>query len=130
MDNYFMIGTSQANMINIESLWMPIIAPKPTFTKYQKSIALASGLVRGVGLPSATWHWDYMTSDERAQLRIYCSEKSSTVYIQTPTNENSEFEIYTAVMVWPEGEDPTIDIFLDFTIEFMNLVWVADMESV
>ncbi|HEY4693023.1 MAG TPA: hypothetical protein VIH16_06265 [Bellilinea sp.] len=121
----FEIGATQGGMVNLESLATPIIPPDWKFAEYSDEIPLPNGKVRGVGYPLATWHWGYLEKAERTALRTFCTGKSAEVYIKTLVNDSLAYKTFRAVMVWPAGEDPTCDIYPDFTIEFRHLIEVV-----
>ncbi len=120
----FEIGTTQIGMINLENLATPVIPPDWDFSDYSDEITLPNGRVRGIGYPRATWRWGFLEIAERTMLRTFCAGKSANVYIKTFNNAGT-YKIYSAVMVWPSGEDPNCDLYLDFVLEFQNLVEVA-----
>lgn len=120
----FEIGATQAGMVNLENLATPVIPPDWDFSDYSDEITLPNGRVRGIGFPKATWRWGYIEKTERAQLRAFCAGKSANVYIKTMVNDGT-YKKFSAVMVWPAGEDPSCDLYLDFALEFQHLVEVA-----
>lgn len=120
----FEIGTTQAGMVNLESLATPVIPPDWSYSDYSDEIQLPNGKVRGVGYPRATWRWGYIEKIERTQLKTFCSGKSASVYIKTPVNDGT-YKTFSAVIVWPAGEDPSCDIYQDFVLEFQHLVEVV-----
>jgi len=120
----FEIGTTQVGMVNLENLTTPVIPPDWNYSEFSDEIQLPNGRVRGVGYPTAEWRWGYLEKAERLMLRTFCVGKSAEVYIKTPINDLT-YKIFTAVVVWPAGEDPSCEIFLDFTLEFRHLVEVV-----
>jgi hypothetical protein len=119
----FKIGLTYGGLTNIESLTTPIFAPRSTYRQYAVRVGLGNDTVRGLGLPSATWSWGFLTAAQRDQLRTFCNEASAEVYIQTKKRESSEeYDVFTGVMIWPEDEEVSNDRVLDFTLEFRKLV--------
>lgn len=121
----FEIGLTEEGMTNLENLAIPIIPPAWSYTEYPLEIQLPNGKVRGMGFPQATWHWDALKADEREALRVFCSGKSAEVYIKTPINEDDNglsYSVFQGIMVWPAGENPTVQIYPDFTIQFRHLI--------
>ena len=58
----YQIGLSSGSTVKLGSLVIsvsavPVSYPKSTFMPYAEEQALVSGLVRGVGFPTATWIW-------------------------------------------------------------------------
>lgn len=128
----YMIGTTQAGMVNLEALTIPVSPPKFTYEPYSKALPLGDGSVRGGGWAKGSWTWDILPAEERDQLRAFCPGASSMVFIQTRVNSNSESQIdhyktFRAVMIWPtpEGEREMGGYRLDFTIQFQALVEVS-----
>ncbi len=119
----FEIGTTSTTT-NLENLATPVEPPDFTYTEHPKQVPLMNGMVRGMGFPQASWIWGFITAAERAMLRTFCPGKSASVFIVTPDNSRT-YKKYQAVMVWPAGEDPTVDILPDFTIEFRHLVEIV-----
>ena len=126
------IGVTQAGMVNLESLTVPVRPPRFSFAPYSKPIPLGDGSVRGAGWPKAEWRWDTITAAERDQLRVYCPGASAVVYIKTRVNANNgaqvdQYKTFKAVMVWPnpEGERDFKGIRKDLAIAFQALVEVA-----
>jgi hypothetical protein len=106
MAHSFSIGTTQATLTNLANLTTPVPEPKSTYRPYADVKPLASGGVRGVGFPVATWYWDILTRAQRDQLRIFCSGQSAAVWIRTKTMDSSDtYRLYQAVMVWATQEE-------------------------
>jgi hypothetical protein len=126
----FEIGTSLEAMTNLESLGVPIIPPKSFFTPVTEVVTLGDGSTRGVGTPTASWHWGFIKQDQRDMLRTFCPEPdvSATVYIRTYTREMDGYasdapQYFQAVMHWPVLEEE-VDAGrrLDFKIDFTQLI--------
>lgn len=128
----FMIGTTMSGgsypIINLEALPVPVIPPGSTFSPYANTVDLADGSKRGVGAPVATWHWGFLRQVQRDQLRTFCLDVTSQVYIRTYTKDNqSAPKYYRAKMHWPVVAEETFATRrLDFKIEFTQLVLQAD----
>ena len=119
----YQIGTTYGGLANLEALTTPVIPPRSTFVPYSASIELGDGTVRGGGWAVATWTWDFLTRAQRDQLRTFCTGKSAAVYIKTrKTDTVDAYQVYTAVMVWPENEERSHGYRLDFTLEFRKCV--------
>ncbi len=117
------IGASYGGMVNVEELATPLPAPKSAFRPYSKRIDLGDGTVRGLGWVTATWRFGVLKSSLRDQLRVFCAGASASVYIKTRKNNTSDaYQVYTAVMIWPEEEEKRAGRRLDFVVEFRNLV--------
>lgn len=115
------IGASYVGMTNVEDLATPLSAPKSTFLPYSQLLNLGEGTVRGSGWATATWRFGFLTQSQRNQLRTFCTSASASVYIKTRKNDTSDaYEVYTAVMIWPE-ENKDAGKRLDFVLAFQNL---------
>lgn len=116
------IGATGPGLVNVESLTVPLPAPKGIFQDYTEVIELGDGTVRGVGFPAAVWRWGFLTQAQRDQLRTFCTGASNEVYIKTRTNDSADsYGLYTAVMVWPT-EEKDAQRRLDFAVLFRHLV--------
>lgn len=128
----FMIGTTMTGgadpITNLEELTTPITPPKSTFSQYASVVELADGSKRGVGAPVATWHWGFLSREMRDQLRHFCTEVSSVVYIRTYTKDNAGAPKYfLCQMSWPvTGEETDATKAIDFTVEFKQMEQQAD----
>ena len=116
------IGSTYGGMTNVEELTTPLPAPKSTFRPYSQLIRLGNGTARGGGWAVATWRFGFLSQAQRDQLRTFCTGASSSVYIKTRKNDSTDaYQVYTAVMIWPEEEEKQAGRRLDFVIQFVNL---------
>lgn len=119
----FRIGTTQANMTNIEALTVALPVPRAIFRDYAETITAASGRTYGRGYPICRWNFAMLTSAQRQQLKSYCTGLSAVVYIRTLANDDQYYD-YRAIMHWPveEDRDPSKRRDrLEFEIEFTHL---------
>lgn len=124
----FMIGTTPYLIQFLESLTTPVVPPKSTFSPYSGLAELGSGNFKGIGYPVATWQWQVLQQDQRDELRTFCPDVSSTVYIRTYTKENSdETNLYEAIMTWPVLEEE-VDARrrISFVLKFTHLILQSD----
>lgn len=122
----YKIGTTFAGMVNLEALSPAVPAPYSTFKLFKNQVALGDGTIKGIGYPSATWTWAFLTNAQRNVLKGYCSGSSASVYIHTQKNQTDAiYDDYLCVMVWPEEETVENHYKLDFTITFIGLVHVT-----
>lgn len=132
-DTYdYQIGVASGSMVKLENLTTsgsstPVSYPKSTFMPYAEEQQLVSGLVRGVGYPTATWIWSVITRIERDALRQFCTGKSASVYIKTKTMDSADaYHTYLAVMVWPtQDEERDAQRRVQFKIDFKTMVIVS-----
>lgn len=125
----YQIGVTSGSMVKLENVYVsgsavPVTDPKSTYMPYADEQMLVSGLVRGVGLPIATWTWSVITREERDALRQYCPGKSARVYIRTKTMDtNDSYASFSAVMVWPtQEEERDFQRRVQLKITFKNMV--------
>ena len=117
----YQIGTTQAGMIDVVKLGLPI--PKATPVDYSEYRTLGDGSQRGVGWQTAVWRYDYITLEELAVLRQFCSGASAQVFIET-LKRDGLYDVYTGIMLMTEPETPKADFLLDFVVRFIQLVEV------
>lgn len=124
----FEIGLTQGGLTNLEQLATPVTAPKRFYTPYTSVIILGDGSQRGQGAPTATWRWGFLPQNERDMLRTFCPGASAAVCIRTYTNDSADSaKEFSCDMYWPnEAEEIAKGRRLDFTIEFRNLVLLAE----
>ncbi|MBE3039887.1 MAG: hypothetical protein IMZ62_13885 [Chloroflexi bacterium] len=113
----FSLGLTADMMDNLEDVGSEEIVPDWTYTESSNPVELANGHVRNLGFPLITWHWGFLSADDRTELRTFCPGKSADVFVRTPIDDCS-YRTFAAVMVWPAGEDPSVGIYKDVTIEF------------
>jgi hypothetical protein len=131
----YQIGLTSGSMAKLENLTLtsgsvvtsvPVDYPKSTMKPYADSIPLVSGLVRGIGYPTATWIWSVIPQNQRDALRQFCPGQSANVYIRTKTMDNADvYANYSAVMIWPtleEERDASRRMNLKITFKTMVLI--------
>lgn len=116
----YWIGISHAYLTPL--YYLGVVNPKGIYKPFQDQITLSNGMIRGIGQPSATWHWDFLKAAQRDILRAYCTGASNTIEIVTRVNDNDEFIEFYGIMVWPIGEDRDARRRIPFEIEFTNLI--------
>ncbi len=119
----FAIGTTTANLTELSALGLT--DPK-AFFKQGVRRTMVNGQARDTGAPQAVWRWGFLRQAARDVLRTYCPGASATVYIRTRKLDNSDaFEVYQAIMIWPEEEDLDGYRRIGFDIQFRQLVVTA-----
>lgn len=119
-DYEYAIGTSAANLQNLEDD-LGIMPPHPApFQEWALEYEAGDGRVHGDGWPSVTWHFDYLTAVHIAALRTYCPGKSANVYIRTLKPDHTTYGTYSVIMIWPSRLDyrmgrGTSDVEMQFT---------------
>lgn len=124
-DYEYAIGTTAENLQNLEDdLGIPPPHPAP-FREWAVDYEAGDGQVYGDGPASAEWHWDYLGASHIAALRVYCTGKSSAVYIKTLKADLTTYGIYYVVMIWPSlPDDATYQmgrVSTNFVIRFTHL---------
>ena len=118
----YMLGTSYGGLVNLESMTVPVFAPKHSPIVYSKPVNLGDASVRGLGWLTTSWHWDFLSQAQYTQLKGLCSDLSAQVYIKTKNNAGS-YSYYTCTMLWPTKEpEREAGRILDMTITFRNMV--------
>lgn len=115
----YKIGTTAVGMVTLTSLG--ITAPMTEYSIAVDSVTLGDGSEKGVGSPTAIWHWGFLTGTQRASLRTYCTGTSATVYIRTKKDDNT-YDNFFAILVWPLREQRVAGRVVDFTIQLRELI--------
>lgn len=116
------IGATYGGMTALSTLTEPVPDPKSNFIPYSRYVQLGNGEVRGLGWAEAVWRWSVMpTRAQRDQLKTFVSGASAEVYIKTRKNESEDsYQVYTAVMIWPQEEEKQYSTRRNFEIRFVN----------
>jgi hypothetical protein len=111
-------------LVNVETLFGDINAPKPSYISYVDHFDLGDGTRRGVGRPRATWSWGLLSVTHRDLLRAYCPGDSARVYVRTRRYESADgMATFTAVVLWPaEEQRDSLSVRVPFGLEFRNMV--------
>lgn len=115
----FEIGAALATCATLTSRGIP--EPEANFTDYAELVTLGSGVVRGLGFPSATWHYGFTSNAQWDLLKAFVTGASTSVCIATMRNDGS-FLRYNCVMELPITYVLRSTRVVDFTINFTNLV--------
>lgn len=119
----YRIGTTLGGMTNIEDLPTPIPNMQSFYKPFQQTLTLGDGTTRGVGFPEAVWQWNFLTREQRDQLRQFCPSSSAIVFIRTRISDNGdEYKTFQAVMHWPNDEERFARKRTDFKIRFTHLI--------
>jgi hypothetical protein len=119
----FKIGTTSLNKTLLSALATPVPDPKTDYKPFVELVNLGNGKVRGMGAPTVTWSWGYLTREQRDMLRTYCTGASASVFIRTRTNDNADtYDDYSAVMIWDENEAQDATRRIGLSVTFRNLV--------
>lgn len=100
----FEIGTSTANMINVEEADLQLAPPNVVFISYPTMYTAGDGKQKGDGFPQVEWVFPFMTEAQYTTLKIaYCSNgQSAAVYLRTLNDEGS-YNRYAAIIQWPQN---------------------------
>jgi hypothetical protein len=106
------------------------IAPDMTFAPFATKQDTGAGSVKGMGFPTATWHWSLINVSQREELRELCSGLSAHVYVRMPVRDTSSgvlvYHTFDAYMLWEvteEGMEQNLSE-LDFKILFRYMIMV------
>jgi hypothetical protein len=110
-------------MLNLSNPNLKIPHPKSNFKQWQSKIDLGNGLARGVGRPSCSWVWGFITAAQYDQLRAYITGASGRIYIRTRTTETADsYKVYLAAALWPDEVNRDATRRVGFTIEMRDMV--------
>lgn len=110
-------------MTNLSNLTTPVTHPRSNFKQWLEKVDLGNGLARGVGRPSVTWTWGFITMAQYDQLRTIITGASTRVYIRTRTTETSDsYKVYSAAALWPDEIDRSATRRVNFMLTFRDLV--------
>lgn len=119
----FEIGANLAGCATLAS--QDCVDPEASFSDVADKIKLESGLIRGLGLPKAEWHFGYLYKAQLDVLKSYVTGISGAVCIATLNNE-MDFLRYNCNMEMPETyqirSPDGKQVYMDVTIKFSELV--------
>lgn len=115
----YQLGATELGMDYLYNLG--IVAPKSEFRPFSKNVITGNGQKKGLGFPVAIWHWDYVTKDQRDNIRAFVDGLSSTVYFRTRIEDDS-YADFVGIMNWVEEEEKYAGRRFDLTLEFTHLV--------
>jgi hypothetical protein len=119
----FEIGSSLIGMTNLESLTTALPVPRSWFYPFSEYVMTGNGKKRGIGLPRARWVFPVLTTEQRDQLREFCEDPSTDVFIRTATNEDDDaYATFSGVMHWVEEEERLAGFRFEVEILFTELV--------
>lgn len=117
------IGANLAGATTLDS--QDCVNPESEFTDVSDKIKLESGLIRGLGLPKAEWHFGFLYKAQLDVLKSYLTGISGAVCIAT-LNNNMEYVRYNCNMEIPETyqirSPEGKKVYMDVTIKFSELV--------
>lgn len=121
--NYMISATSgSGTLVDLSLLSTPVPYPKGLFVPYSKLLDLGSGLQRGGGWTTVTWHWEIISPTQRDMMKTFCPGQSSSVWIVTRVNDQDVFQYFSAFMIWPQNEQRDFLRRSSFDILFRGLV--------
>lgn len=116
----YKIGTSYANMVNVDSLGsaFPQSDPRGDPMEYADVVAIGDGTNRETGWLKQNWYWEILSESMRNALYAYVG----SVYVYTRKNDGS-FGYFTGILVWPEKEpEHYSNRVLKLSVELRKLV--------
>ena len=122
-DYNYQLGTTEANMVNIETLISAV--PSGVIFVYSSIISISGiGTAVGDGYPSCEWSFEYLSwADFGTMLAFLNGLESAIVYINTRRPDNT-YDTYTAVMhrpVVPQDAKQIIGGWTQITFRFTRL---------
>lgn len=120
----YQIGTTLGGLANLQALTVPVRYPKSRPELAAETKTMGDYSERLIGAPTTVWHFSSISKAERDQLRVFCPNGSSFVFIKTMSLDNANlFRVYTATMVWPAlTEELDAHYRVNFDISFRGLV--------
>jgi len=112
------IGAALGSIATLASLNIP--NPESEFYDWADSTRLATGKVRALGYPQATWHYGFLTSAQYDAIRAFCLGASAIVCIATSNNDR-DYVRYDCIMNMPETFIIRAGRYIDVTITFNQL---------
>lgn len=115
----YKLGATELGMDYLYNLG--IVAPKSEFRPFSKSVVLGNGIKKGLGFSVAIWHWDYVTKEQRDNIRVFVDDLASEVYFRTRIEDDS-YANFRGIMQWVEEEEKYAGRRFDLTLEFTHLI--------
>jgi hypothetical protein len=101
----------------------------PDYSPYLKEVALENLGVKGRGPATATWAWAFIPYALADNLRDYRTDTTTRdLAIRTWVPKRNAFVPFLADMVWPKSEKLSCGKLLAFSISFVNLIEIEEVE--
>jgi len=131
MTNKFMLAIYDdgvAGLTPLAELDTPILDPAAYYRTYVNYKVLGDKMRFGMGAPWAEWLFPLLTIEQRNQLREFCPGASTRLYLRTISEDQSTFEDFLGIMIWPLNESPVkAGFLLDLIIRFEDLELQEDI---
>lgn len=117
---------STSSTTNVENLTVPVKPPRGDYKEWSESYDQADGGMAGDGYPFAVWTFDSLAAAQVAQLRTFCTGRSSVAYINTRINTDA-YDKFSCVMIWDPDQQNKREFggyVMGLRLEFRKLVAV------
>lgn len=119
LDMAYAIGASLGTLQTFRDLGL--MAPyQDAYVPNGVEVEAADALVYGHGFATTAFRWGFISQTDRDLLKAYCPGKSAIVYVRL-RNDNWEWSICKAVMIWQPETPPVTGTILDFSVQFRIL---------
>jgi hypothetical protein len=102
-------------------------APQAGYRPYSVTIRLGDGTLQGNGFPIVTWHWAFLTVEERAVfIEPLDGALSLPIYIRTRLPDNT-WATFSGILNAPTGEENlAVGKVIGFDLTFTQCVLIPD----
>lgn len=103
-------------------------APQSGYRPYSVTVTLGDGTLQGHGAPIVTWHWAFVTVEERDVFIDLLDEGalSGPVFIRTRLPDNT-WATFECIQNMPTGEENlSSGKIINFDVEFTHCILIPD----
>lgn len=127
LDIAYAIGDSQETLQTFRDLGL--MAPyQNMYVPNSVDVEAADALVYGHGFAATAFRWGFISLAERNLLKSYCPGKSAIVYVRL-RNDDWQWCVCKAVMIWSQENRPTVNHIIDFSIQLRILENLGTVEE-
>lgn len=121
----FQYGVTAETMVNLNTLVRA--APLAGYRPFATTKGLGDGKTKGQGFPVVTWHWAFLTVDERDELVGDMGDDLSVErFIRTRLPDNT-WATFQCLQHRPTGEENLqVGKVIGFDLEFTHCVLIPD----
>jgi len=120
LDMAYAFGTSLGTLQTFRELGLANAPYQDAYAPYSVEVEAADALVYGHGYPTTALRWGFISQADRDLLKGYCPGKSAITYVRL-RNDDWEWCICKAVMIWQPENPPVTGVILDFSIQLRVL---------
>jgi hypothetical protein len=102
----------------------------PDYSPYSKEVPLEGLGVIGRGPATAVWSWSFIPFVLADNLRDYRTGTTTRdLFIRTWVPQRNAYVPFLVDMVWPKSEKSSCGKLFAFSLSFVNLIEVAELEA-